>query len=657
MKINLTLITFWLSIAVYAQPGQLDFSFPYFNPLNPSDPTSGTLVDVREIVSQPDGKLLVLGNFMDLSTTIEYSLIRIDEDGNADPTFQLIPYNYLFEPYVIHDIYPLSNGKLFAVGGFDSFFGNTTYKRIGRLNVNGSVDNSFVIQDTMYETSSASEFVVGVQNDDKMLVYYPDYNVLKRYNYDGSIDLSFSISGIGISNITQLTILENGSILMFGSFTSGNGSATMQLLNPDGSVDNLFEAHEVIGVSELIVRNNKIYCFDNELTIDNYPIHGVCIFDNNGLLNNTFFDNTYNKNFDGPIYSFDVYPNGKILIGGDFSNYDNLSNNNLIRLNADGTLDNSFTSFDGAQNGTVPMNKMLCLSDSKAIIAGTNLYNNYPVNTLFRIGNYSSNLQVYTTPSLVGCSGTVSASQTSTADLTFVIEGVDSILSTLNYAYFDTICSGIYQMKSKNTATDQTIAFVPFVVPDESNYFPVSQSLDTLNFSDTITFAIENCVIDYSSVSSVSISSYYFTGQDSLYLEFTVVDANQTTFIPIYLSLNYFGYNLFQLQLYCLQKSISSSLVSDHVVNYDGQVIQILSINESTSDLFETYPNPTNNEVTLTFDSNEAQVFIYDTQGKLIQTKSIHSGEQVSLKEVETGVYFFEVITEKGSAVKRVVKH
>lgn len=49
-------------------------------------------------------------------------------------------------------------------------------------------------------------------------------------------------------------------------------------------------------------------------------------------------------------------------------------------------------------------------------------------------------------------------------------------------------------------------------------------------------------------------------------------------------------------------------------------------------------------------------MIIYDTQGKLIQSKTIDSGEQISLKEVETGVYFFEVITEKGTAVKRVVK-
>jgi hypothetical protein len=84
--------------------------------------------------------------------------------------------------------------------------------------------------------------------------------------------------------------------------------------------------------------------------------------------------------------------------------------------------------------------------------------------------------------------------------------------------------------------------------------------------------------------------------------------------------------------------------------------ISTIGMNEISTISIKSYPNPTNNEVTLTFDSNEAQVIVYNTQGKLIQTKTIHSGEQVSLKEVETGVYFFEVTTEKGRAVKRVVK-
>ncbi|MCC6702578.1 MAG: T9SS type A sorting domain-containing protein [Fluviicola sp.] len=84
--------------------------------------------------------------------------------------------------------------------------------------------------------------------------------------------------------------------------------------------------------------------------------------------------------------------------------------------------------------------------------------------------------------------------------------------------------------------------------------------------------------------------------------------------------------------------------------------ISTIGLSEISNISIELHPNPTNDLVRITFESNEARVVIYDTQGKLIQTKSIHSGEQVSLKEVETGVYFFEVTTEKGSAVKRVVK-
>ncbi|MCC6702409.1 MAG: T9SS type A sorting domain-containing protein, partial [Fluviicola sp.] len=84
--------------------------------------------------------------------------------------------------------------------------------------------------------------------------------------------------------------------------------------------------------------------------------------------------------------------------------------------------------------------------------------------------------------------------------------------------------------------------------------------------------------------------------------------------------------------------------------------ISTIGLSEISNISIELHPNPTNDFVRISFDSNEAQVHIYDTQGKLIQTKSIHSGEQISLKEVETGVYFFEVTTEKGRAVKRVVK-
>jgi hypothetical protein len=69
------------------------------------------------------------------------------------------------------------------------------------------------------------------------------------------------------------------------------------------------------------------------------------------------------------------------------------------------------------------------------------------------------------------------------------------------------------------------------------------------------------------------------------------------------------------------------------------------------------YPNPTNDLVTIQFDGNNAHYTIYDAQGKMIQTSTIHSGGTISLKDVQTGVYFFELKTENGNVVKRVVKN
>ncbi len=86
--------------------------------------------------------------------------------------------------------------------------------------------------------------------------------------------------------------------------------------------------------------------------------------------------------------------------------------------------------------------------------------------------------------------------------------------------------------------------------------------------------------------------------------------------------------------------------------------INNVSLNEFNLFNLNIYPNPTNNLVTISFDGTEAELIIYDAQGKLIQNRStIHSGEQVSLANVQTGVYFFELSTSEGKTVKRVVKN
>lgn len=70
----------------------------------------------------------------------------------------------------------------------------------------------------------------------------------------------------------------------------------------------------------------------------------------------------------------------------------------------------------------------------------------------------------------------------------------------------------------------------------------------------------------------------------------------------------------------------------------------------------EVFPNPTNNSVTITFEGQDAELAIYSAQGQVIRTSVVYSGEQISLKAMETGVYFFALKTAAGNVMKRVVK-
>ncbi len=50
------------------------------------------------------------------------------------------------------------------------------------------------------------------------------------------------------------------------------------------------------------------------------------------------------------VYTITLQPDGKILIGGYFTKYNGTTANRIARLNADGTLDTTFTTGTGASS-------------------------------------------------------------------------------------------------------------------------------------------------------------------------------------------------------------------------------------------------------------------------------------------------------------------
>jgi len=141
------------------------------------DPTfyvgSGFNGDVYKIAIQYDGKILVGGSFNIYQGMSQKSLVRLEENGEIDTTFDGITSGFNGS---IYDIILLDDGDIIIVGNFTSYNG-VTVRRIARL------------------------------------------------NEDGSLDLAFNSGGYGASNIVRSVILlPDGKYLISGNFISYNGS-------------------------------------------------------------------------------------------------------------------------------------------------------------------------------------------------------------------------------------------------------------------------------------------------------------------------------------------------------------------------------------------------------------------------------------------------
>jgi uncharacterized delta-60 repeat protein len=156
----------------------------------------------------------------------------------------------------------------------------------------------------------------------------------------GNVDITFNEGNVGFSNYSTYTIFDinvmnSGSILVSGLFQMYNDVPTPYFLklNPNGTLDTTFN------------------------------------------LGGSGFDYWTDKSL--------VQSDGKIVVTGNFSNYNGVSANKIIRLNSNGSRDNTFnigTGFNFAADSSVLQ------SDGKIVAVGRfTLYNGTPCNNIVRL--------------------------------------------------------------------------------------------------------------------------------------------------------------------------------------------------------------------------------------------------------------------------------
>lgn len=277
----------------------------------------------------------------------------------------------------------LSNGKI-AVSTrliiYNELLGTPVFsqlfekKVIMLYNQDGSVDNSFVpynhggnvvrieeikTEETINKPSANPRSRLSTSQTNLKLLFATNYD-FKRLNINGSIDSIFNPVFRGNAQqpyypINDFVVQKDGKIVVCGAFTSVNGESIKSIvrLYPDGSLDNSFQRLDAIfseGYKLHLQPDDKI------LFVAKYATDGqnrLVRLNPNGSVDLQFL----NPNTDIRFNQVNVYPqvcdidlqsNGKIVVSNYHQFFDyKLARPNriggLIRFNANGTLDNTFS--------------------------------------------------------------------------------------------------------------------------------------------------------------------------------------------------------------------------------------------------------------------------------------------------------------------------
>jgi uncharacterized delta-60 repeat protein len=361
---------------------------------------------VNDIAVRPSGKIVIGGEFTTYNTIPRQKLAQLNEDGTLDTSFQnntvlsstvvndveilsnekvLVGTNFdaagsplllfntdgtfdpTFAPYiarigVVREILQQPDGKILVAGEFP-FVNGVERKSLARLNADGSLDTSFV----PYFNTTQIITAVALQADGKILVGAVNGITLKRLNANGSQDTSFAPNLSNSTSINDIVVLSNGQILVAGNIVDSNQTTRrIAKFNQDGSFDESFDVTQPNNTVFKILQqpDGKILLGGDFTQIGSSARGRIARLNADGSL-----DNSFNPpgGANGSVLDFDLQTDGKIVLGGNFTTLNGSGNQQRIgRLNANGTLDAAFV-----QNTNASVLAVKVQPDGKILIGGT----------------------------------------------------------------------------------------------------------------------------------------------------------------------------------------------------------------------------------------------------------------------------------------------
>jgi uncharacterized delta-60 repeat protein len=305
------------------------------NSFNPSASSVGIVYAIKR---QADGKIIIGGDFEYVNGVPKRAIARLNSDGSLDNTFT-IGSGFFGDIYAI-EIQP--DNKI-IIGGL--FSGDPYFPAYAaaRLNSNGSLSVSLNNNSNFIGVA----YALALQTDGKIIVggqvFDINFNPIAatRLNSNGILDGSFTPSSLPNGTIRAISIQTSGKIIIGGTFfyNAAFQRTGLARLNNNGTLDDTIFGGNSNVASIKIQNDGTVVAAGSFLTRCN----------SEGVNDTTLNTGT---GFNSQIRAVEIQPDGKILLGGFFTTYNGNAVNRLIRINSNGALDSTFNTGVGP-TGTV----------------------------------------------------------------------------------------------------------------------------------------------------------------------------------------------------------------------------------------------------------------------------------------------------------------
>jgi uncharacterized delta-60 repeat protein len=361
---------FRLFLLPIASVASLLFHSPCLLAADPVSPRNAN-GSITKAIPQPDGKVIVVGNFSYIGNVEKAGIARLNADGTLDPTFDA----GTGADEAIDLVALQSDGKVLMAGSFTTVAGKAR-ARVARLNSDGTLDLSFdpgtgPTEPGIPGTSDgpATIFHLVVDGSGKALLagsFFAFNGVPRRFlvrlDMNGSVDPTFDAGktfgrisgGSSPGFVKRVALYPDGQLIAIGLFAAGGGKYDFVRVAVDGTVDQGFLAQ---GVSNAAVAAQP----DGRVLVGDGIVNGV-----NGGLNRVNADGqtdiTFHAATNRPI-DLRLQPDGRIL----------LLDSNLRRLNYNGTNDLTFAppQLSSGRSDSLNLKGMELQADGRILIYGS----------------------------------------------------------------------------------------------------------------------------------------------------------------------------------------------------------------------------------------------------------------------------------------------